>query len=264
MLDPVGAVVPGHHQAHRKAVQIGQLGAVHPVGQHHLAVHRVADVDRLQEVAAALERDPKHGPARLGRAVCRFMRKDYAGVVEDCDVAVELLPKLPRVFELRGSAKKALGDIAAAVANFDEAIRLAPQGAMAFNYRAGAHYARKDYAAAARDHLEALKRDPRSAGTFNQLGWVWATCPDPDVRNGPRAKECATRACELTEWGESGFLDTLAAACAECGEYAEAVRWQEKAMALVAGDEAKEADYETRLDLYRRNKPARVEGGVGA
>ncbi len=29
------------------------------------------------------------------------------------------------------------------------------------------------------------------------------------------------------------------------------------------GDAAKEADYETRLDLYRRGKPARVEGGLG-
>ena len=31
------------------------------------------------------------------------------------------------------------------------------------------------------------------------------------MRNGQRARECATRACELTEWGEAGFLDTLAA-----------------------------------------------------
>src|SRR5207302_589419 len=80
------------------------------------------------------------------------------------------------------------------------------------------------------DHMEALKRDPRSAATFNQLGWVWATCPDPDIRNGERARECATRACELTEWTEPGFLDTLAAACAECGEFDDAVKWQEKAV----------------------------------
>jgi tetratricopeptide (TPR) repeat protein len=215
------------------------------------------------DFSAALAHAPDHGPARLGRAVCRFLRKDYAGVVEDCDAVVRLSPNLPRVFELRGSALKMLGDPDAALANFDEAVRLAPQAAMPLNYRAGAHYAKKDYAAAARDHLEALKRDPRSAATFNQLGWVWATCPDPDVRNGPRAKECATRACELTEWAEPGYLDTLAAACAECGEFDDAVRWQEKAIGLVAGDAAREADYETRLELYRRGKPARVEGGLG-
>jgi len=215
------------------------------------------------DFSAAVARDPGHGPARLGRAVCRFLRKDFAGVVADCDAAIRLLPNLARVFELRGSALKMLGRPDEALHDFDEAVRLAPQAAMPFNYRAGAHYARRDYAAAARDHLEALKRDPRSAATFNQLGWVWATCPDPDVRSGPRAKECATRACELTEWAEAGYLDTLAAASAECGEFDEAVRWQEKALGLVAGDAAKEADYETRLELYRRGKPARVEGGLG-
>jgi serine/threonine-protein kinase len=108
--------------------------------------------------------------------------------------------------------------------------------------------------------MEALKRDPRHAGTFNQLGWVWATCPDPDVRNGPRAKECATRACELTEWAEPGFLDTLAAACAECGEFDDAVRWQEKAIELADPDRA--ADYRGRLGLYRTRKPARVVGSA--
>jgi serine/threonine-protein kinase len=91
---------------------------------------------------------------------------------------------------------------------------------------------------------------------------VWATCPDPDVRNGERAKECATRACELTEWSDPGYLDTLAAACAECGDFDEASRWQEKALGMAATPD-RAADYRERLDLYRQRKPARVEGGLG-
>jgi serine/threonine-protein kinase len=109
--------------------------------------------------------------------------------------------------------------------------------------------------------MDALKRDPRSSGTFNQLAWIWATCPDPDVRNGDRARECATRACELTEWGEPGYLDTLAAACAECGEFDDAIKWQEKALALIE-DGDRRADYQTRLDLYEEGKPARAGGSV--
>ena len=34
------------------------------------------------------------------------------------------------------------------------------------------------------------ERDPRSASTFNQMAWIRATAPDPDVRNGRQAKEC--------------------------------------------------------------------------
>jgi hypothetical protein len=90
---------------------------------------------------------------------------------------------------------------------------------------------------------------------------VWATCPDPDVRNGERAKECATRACELTEWAEPSYLDTLAAACAECGEFEEAVRWQEKATGMI-DDPERVADYRSRLELYEQRKPARADGGM--
>jgi tetratricopeptide (TPR) repeat protein len=175
---------------------------------------------------------------------------------------IQLMPGIVKAYELRGTARKSLGNLEGALADFNEAVKLAPSAVMPYNYRAGVHYARQNYAAAVRDHMEALKRDPRHSGTFNQLAWVWSTCPDPDVRNGQRARECATRACELTEWGEAGFLDTLAAACAECGEFDDAVKWQEKAMELVVGDAAKEADYETRLDLYHQRKPARVVGGT--
>ena len=108
------------------------------------------------------------------------------------------------------------------------------------------------------DHLDALKRDPRSASTFNQLGWIWATAPDPDVRNGRQAKECATRACELSEWQEPGFLDTLAAACAEVGDFDGAVRWQQKARDLSAPEHA--ADYDSRVSLYQGGKPYRTRG----
>lgn len=70
------------------------------------------------------------------------------------------------------------------------------------------------------------------------------------MRNGPRALECATRACELSEWSVPGFVDSLAAAHAELGQFNEAIRWQEKAVSLAA-DPEESADYETRLELYR-------------
>jgi serine/threonine-protein kinase len=168
------------------------------------------------------------------------------------------MPGLVKAYELRGTARRSLGNYAGALADFNEAISLAPGAVMPYNYRAGIHYAQENYAAAVRDHMEALKRDPRHAGTFNQLAWIWATCPDPDVRNGDRARECATRACELSEWSEPSFLDTLAAAYAECGEFEDAIKWQEKARDMVADDPEKFADYTTRLQLYQQRKPARI------
>ena len=219
-------------------------------------IHRA--LDRADEAEAdftkTLALEPERILAQLARATVRLGLKRFPEALSDCDAVIRALPALPKAYEIRGMARKFSGDVAGALADFNEAIRLNPASLLAYNLRAGIHYQQQQYNRAIQDHLEALKRDPKSAGTFNQLAWIWATAPDPDVRNGTRAKECATRACELTEWQEAGFLDTLAAACAELGDYDDAVKWMEKAIGLAPEHED---DYRTRLDLYENDKPYR-------
>jgi serine/threonine-protein kinase len=66
----------------------------------------------------------------------------------------------------------------------------------------------------------------------------------------------ATTACELTSWGNSDDLNALAAACAEVGDFDNAVRWQSKAIEHLSEEKPK-ADYRIRLTLYRQKKPYR-------
>ena len=70
-----------------------------------------------------------------------------------------------------------------------------------------------------------------------------------------KATDYATRACELTDWKESGYLDTLAAACAASGDFDAAVKWQLKSIEL-APDEQK-AELRERLERYRAKEPNR-------
>ena len=58
-------------------------------------------------------------------------------------------------------------------------------------------------------------------------------------------------------WKESAYLDTLAAAYAEAGEFLSAVKWQDKAISL-ASEELK-GELRSRLDLYKAHKPYRDE-----
>jgi serine/threonine-protein kinase len=139
----------------------------------------------------------------------------------------------------------------------NEAIKRNPDSVRLFNRRAMLHYFNREYSKAVRDHTAALKCDPNHAATFNYLAWVWCTAPDPTVRNGRRALECATRACELTEWQTPGFLDTLAAAHAEVGNLQEAEKWAERAAEL-AEDEKNRAEYLGRAEQYRQGEPLRV------
>ena len=63
----------------------------------------------------------------------------------------------------------------------------------------------------------------------------------------------ATFACVASKYEVSPILDTLAAAHAANGDFKEAVRWQEKAIALAGLDE--KDNYRDRLALYQQGKP---------
>ncbi len=66
----------------------------------------------------------------------------------------------------------------------------------------------------------------------------------------------AIEACELTRWKEAYCLETLAAAHAEAGDFASAVKWQVKAIELEADPKEKE-EYRPRLKLFQEKKPYR-------
>jgi serine/threonine-protein kinase len=150
-----------------------------------------------------------------------------------------------------------VGRRAEALADLDEAIKRNADCPRLFNRRAMLHYFDRAYSKALRDHTAALKCDPQNANTFNYLAWVWSTAPDPTVRNGRRALDCATRACELTEWQTPGFLDTLAAAHAEVGNFSDAERWAERAAGLAEDDKSRR-EYQARAEQYREKTPLRV------
>jgi tetratricopeptide (TPR) repeat protein len=208
------------------------------------------------DLSEAVRLDPAAVLARLARASVRSAIGHFAEAAADCDEVIRRSPGSAQAYTLRGLCRERLDDPVGALADLTEAVRLAPSAA-GYNLRAAAHYRAGRYADAARDHQEALKRSPRDPAAFNQLAWLWATAPDPAARNGTRAKECAIRACELTEWQDPTYLDTLAAACAECGEFADAARWQEKAIELTTAPELT-AEYAERLELYKRGQPYRT------
>ena len=76
----------------------------------------------------------------------------------------------------------------------------------------------------------------RSGGQYsfilNARAWLYATCPDASIRNGQLAIADAKKACELGKWKYPGYIDTLAAAYAEAGDFDSAVRYEQQAMSV--------------------------------
>jgi tetratricopeptide (TPR) repeat protein len=116
-----------------------------------------------------------------------------------------------------------------------------------------------EYDKALADLTEAITLNPNDPSTQNNLAWLLATCPKGEMRDGRKAVEHATRACELTGWREPHPLDTLAAAHAECGDFKEAAKWAMKAAVLGANDPTFLERVGRRLKLYQSGKPYREE-----
>ncbi len=155
----------------------------------------------------------------------------------------------------RGLALVELGKFDAAIKDFDESLRL---GYTPAHLNRGWTYHRKgDYRRAVDDYTAILATRPDHVSAQNNLAWLKATCPDPAFRDGKEAVKIAKSVCERTGNRTGMYLDTLAAAYAEAGDFAAAVAAESLALEDArflrrGGDEA-----QARLRLYESKKPYR-------
>jgi tetratricopeptide (TPR) repeat protein len=123
--------------------------------------------------------------------------------------------------------------------------------------RASFWYERGDHRRTVSAYREALKADPTDAWALNGLAWLVATCPDSKYRNGSLAVELATRACEHVQWSVPSYMDTLAAAYAEAGDFGSAVCLEREAGASLPPGDTNRAAFRGRLRLYENKEPFR-------
>ncbi len=122
-----------------------------------------------------------------------------------------------------------------------------------------------DVAAAIKLYHQAIATDPDCAEALNHFAWLRATNRDPKLRNGDEAVAMAERACKVAvvpgrpSIFAANCLDTLAAACAEAGQFDRAVTVAKQAVAM-AGDLSRPeaaSDFSARLRLFEEKEPFR-------
>jgi serine/threonine protein kinase len=91
---------------------------------------------------------------------------------------------------------------------------------------------------------------------LNADAWLLATTGFAALRDGPSAVPLAEKAVAATGRKSAKYLDTLAAAYAETGDFAKAISVQNEAIALLQDEEMKQ-DLASRLKLYQSNTPYR-------
>ena len=158
-----------------------------------------------------------------------------------------------------------LGRVDDSIAVLKEALGLEPRFADA-HYNLGNTYLEVGDAPQALAHYQrALEIQPDDTQALNNRAWILATWPDPSLRDGPKAVALAERADSLSNKRNQVIAATLAAAYAETGRYAEAVRAAERAMRLAVAErnEARALSIREQLETYKSGNAFRDNRFLG-
>jgi tetratricopeptide (TPR) repeat protein len=152
---------------------------------------------------------------------------------------------------------------------YDERLRNDPSDAVAHLNRGLWHRKRGEWSKALSDYDRSIEIGPGIAHAFCCRACLRATCPDDRFRGGPKAVADALTAMRLAweqgeligDWRERMYLQVLAAAHAENGEFDEAVVLQTKALELALTKTTRSRIGEM-LAAYRDRRPWRSERGL--
>jgi len=236
-------IQPDYAPAHSNlACLLAEQGQYDQAVAHHHEALRLAPnrPDYHSNLGTTLSRQGK-----LPQAVEHFRR------------ALELRPGDPGAGYGLGLALDRLGDLQQAIDLYTAVIRLHPDHVEARKELANAFAKQGRTREAIQQYEEVLARRADWAEPLNNLAWLLATAPDPNLRDGARALRLAQRACELTGYENADYLDTSGVAYAEAGLFDEAIRCAEKAIDLAIRTERQElADkIRRRVALYQSGRP---------
>ncbi len=243
----------------------------------------------LADLDAALKIDPKDVAAMMFRAELHLFRNDTKAARADVDRALQVRPGLVLGIIMRSRVNAAEERYDDAIRDVELLIQNDPRN-VDYKLQVAAYYNADDrprkaikllteiveedkanwralrsrgdallsigkHEEAIQDFNRALELNPEESGLLNNLAWVLATSPEDKLRNGQRAIELATKACDLTQYEEAHILSTLASGYAEVGNFEMAIKWSSKAVELGEGEMKEQLQKE--LDSYKESKPWR-------
>jgi tetratricopeptide (TPR) repeat protein len=232
----------------------------------HYRERELADYDM------AISIEPENASYRVARAESWSARGRNAPAMADYAEAIRLDPGNPSIWVSRGNEWRKDHKIDLAIADFTQAIQLNPKFMPAYIARANVWKQIRRFDRAIQEFSDLIRLDSQDPVPHLTLARMLATSHEDQYRNGKWALEEATRACELSHWIDPDAYDTLAAACAETGDFASAVRWQNLAIKLVrqrfpsalqrkavsmGGGRGAGVGFEDRLAFYKSKKPIR-------
>ena len=239
----------------------------------------------------AIRLNPDSDEAWDGRGNCCLCMNDFTNMAKDYSEAIKLKPYVQWYWQERAYAYQSLGQYKKAISDHTKSIELNEQDAGQRVRRGQAYEALGEFSEAEADYSRAIEINPSywgnwfararlyslqnqpdkaradlaesikqsSSGTVddqNDLAWALATSTNSTLRDEPAAINLAQKAVAATGRVNASFVDTLAAAYAETGDFEKAVSTEKESIALFTDKKAID-DFTTRLKLYETNTPYR-------
>ncbi|MBV9123989.1 MAG: tetratricopeptide repeat protein [Planctomycetes bacterium] len=218
----------------------------------------------ITQFETALRLQPHYPQAETYLGMALLRQGKTAEALRSSQAALRCNPHDGEACNTLGIALALQGKQRKALAWFRRAVQLQPQMGEYYYHLAHALQETEEGNAASSSYQLALQLEPNWPDTANQTAWTLATDPDPSHRNGLLARWLAEQACEATHDYQPDYLDTLAAAQAELGNFDQARKTCQEALTLVslAGPRDWVQPLQARLALYEAHQPFHRKAGT--
>lgn len=240
-----------------KAIEMSPQNAVPLVLRARIQQQAGNSEAAAADLAKVLAAQPDNPAALELRGLMAADTGNYAAAIRDFTTLANRPEQDPLVLGQLGMLHLAAKQPRAAIDWFTKALRLDAEQFLSRRGRSDALISIGEHAEAAADLERALALKPADSGVLNNLAWLLATSPEDDLRNGKRAIELATKACEETEWKAAHIISTLAAGYAETGDFAKAREFSQKAVETDGGTGGIDEQLNKELQSYVDEKPWR-------
>jgi len=248
----------------------------------------------ITDYTEAVRLNPADATAYFDRSLVYAKKKEYDKALDDANECIRLEPGRPENYSNRGLiysrmekngraledfdrainndpsyvpnyVNRALvyddtGELGKALADLNKAIGLDPKNINAYDSRGYIYSEMGDAGNALADYQHVISLSSDDASGFSSLAWLYATFPKSEVRDGVKALELATKACELSKWKDYYSISALAAAEAETGKFDDAVKHQQQALEMAKADKVGPkmlGEMADALTCYQQKQPYR-------
>jgi Flp pilus assembly protein TadD len=205
----------------------------------------------------AIRCDPSLAIARQGLVRELIQQNKLGEAAEGLTAWLRLAPDNWEVADTLGGILTRMGKPGEALSHLNNAARINPTNALVRCHLAMALDQLGRTREGISQYREALKIEPQMVEALNNLAWILAANPNPEVRDGSEAVRLAEQACRLTGYRIPALVGTLGAAYGETGRFEEAARMADQAAALgaAAGKTVLAERAGKMAELFRAGQP---------